>query len=117
MKLFSTKVHGVLDYATVALLPALPRVLGWDKNAILLFDTAALGVLAYSLATDYELGAVPVLSMPAHFRADQAFAATMAGGAVTLKDSPTAARVFCAGMAAFGLFASLATDEKPRSQR
>lgn len=113
MKLFSTKAHGVLDYLTVALLPAAPRLLGWDRTTTRFLDAAALGVLAYSLATDYELGAARRLSMEEHLDFDRAFAAAMFTGAKALPDSPAAARLFLAGMGLFATFAAATTEEVP----
>ena len=115
MKLFSTKVHAGLDYATVALLPVAGRLAGWDKTTVALLDTSAGAVLVYSLLTDYEGGVSPQLSMRQHFTCDQAFAATMLGGAALLPNARPSARAFLLGMALLGLVASTTTEEHPES--
>jgi hypothetical protein len=78
-----TRVHGMLDYALGALLIGLPWLLGFGRGGPETWVPVALGagVIAYSLCTDYELGVVRKLSMPAHLWMD-------ALGAVILMVSP-----------------------------
>ena len=73
-----TKVHGVLDYMTAAFLHTLPRVLGWSDNVTRVLDVAAGGATGYSLFTDYELGLVRRLGMPAHLGLDAVLGALLA---------------------------------------
>ena len=70
MKLLSTRTHGVVDYLTAGTLLALPRAMGWGDRVTNLLTGAALGTVAYSLLTRYELGAVKVLPMKAHLALD-----------------------------------------------
>jgi hypothetical protein len=72
MAAISTRVHGVLDYAVGLGLMAAPRVLGFQDAPRAARVPVALGAsaLAYSLLTDYELGALRVLPMPAHLLLD-----------------------------------------------
>ena len=54
-----TRVHGMLDYAIGALLIALPFLGGFGQGPQTWVPVAlGAGVIAYSLLTDYELGAV-----------------------------------------------------------
>lgn len=78
-----TRVHGMLDYALGALLIGLPWLLGFGRGGPETWVPVALGagVIVYSLCTDYELGVVRKLSMPAHLWMD-------ALGAVLLMVSP-----------------------------
>lgn len=79
----STRVHGVLDYLTGAVLLLLPWVLGFGAKGPegwVLLGLGA-GVVAYSLLTDYELGAARKLQMPVHLWMD-------ALGGVLLAASP-----------------------------
>ncbi len=69
-KLFSTKIHGVIDYGWASALPVLPRFLSGSSGVNRLLKGAGLGTLIYSLLTRYELGAVKLLPMPAHLAFD-----------------------------------------------
>jgi hypothetical protein len=66
-----TRIHGVLDYLVGALLIALPFLLDFGAGAQT-WVPVALGAAAivYSLFTDYELGVVKRLQMPAHLWLD-----------------------------------------------
>lgn len=72
MKVISTKVHGVLDYAVSLLLIASPWLVGYYRGGAETWVAVFIGLisLAYSLITDYEWGATRVLSMSAHLGLD-----------------------------------------------
>lgn len=70
MKPISTRIHGIVDYLSVATLYGLPRLLRWDPKVTRLLTAAAAGTLGYSLLTRYELGLVKVLPMPVHLGLD-----------------------------------------------
>lgn len=72
MRFLSTRAHGVLDYATGALLVALPWVAGFATGGPEQWATVGAGaaVLLYSLFTDYELGVVRRLGVPVHLFLD-----------------------------------------------
>ncbi|HKG94539.1 MAG TPA: hypothetical protein VKA84_21675 [Gemmatimonadaceae bacterium] len=75
MRRIPTRVHGILDYSTGALLMALPGLLkGARRGRAEAAVPVALGVgaLLYSLFTDYELGAVRKLPMKVHLALDVA---------------------------------------------
>ena len=79
MRIISTQVHGVLDYLTGGTLLAAPTLLGLDGDgAGRALRIAGGGATAYSLLTDYELGLVRVLPMPAHLALDAASGALLA---------------------------------------
>ena len=67
-----TRVHGMLDYLLGALLIAAPWLFGFASGGAEQWVPVGLGagVLLYSLFTDYELGAVKKLQMPAHLFLD-----------------------------------------------
>lgn len=72
MRFIPTRVHGVLDYLAGGLLMAVPWLLrvedqGWQVR---LPEALGAGVVAYSLLTDYELGAVKMIPMPMHLGLD-----------------------------------------------
>ncbi len=114
MKLFSTKVHGVLDYATVAVLPALFRLLGAKEETARFADAGAVFVLSYSLLTRYELGAFKVLPLPAHFVLDALLGAALLSAAARHQDDSEIVRGALASLGAFSLAASLLTETQPR---
>ncbi|OSI78431.1 hypothetical protein BSZ21_02255 [Bradyrhizobium canariense] len=61
MRLLSTSIHGIADYAVglvVLLLPYLYDMHSTPKTILLLLGGSAL---VYSLFTDYELGLLPVI--------------------------------------------------------
>ncbi|HEX2079637.1 MAG TPA: SPW repeat protein [Longimicrobium sp.] len=67
-----TRVHGMLDYLLGALLIASSWVFGFGEGGAETWVPVVLGagVLLYSLFTDYELGVVKRLQMPAHLLLD-----------------------------------------------
>jgi hypothetical protein len=67
-----TRVHGMLDYLLGALLIGAPWLLGFAAGGAETWVPVALGagVLLYSVFTDYELGLVKKVQMPAHLLLD-----------------------------------------------
>lgn len=67
-----TKVHGILDYIIGLALIAAPWLFGFADNGPGTWTPVILGggVILYSLITDYELGVVPIIKMPAHLVID-----------------------------------------------
>jgi hypothetical protein len=67
-----TRIHGMLDYLLGALLIASPWALGFGAGGAETWVPVGLGalLLLYSLFTDYELGLVKRLQMPAHLLLD-----------------------------------------------
>lgn len=74
MRFIPTYVHGVMDYGLGLLLIAAPWIFQFADNGPETWIPVILGagVIAYSLFTDYELGAVHALSMPVHLGLDAA---------------------------------------------
>jgi hypothetical protein len=70
MHRISSRTHGILDYAMVVVLLALPRLFGWSDLLTTLFTAMAAGMLIYSLMTDYEMGACPAIELRHHRRLD-----------------------------------------------
>ena len=72
LRVIPTQVHGVLDYLTGSALLAAPGLLGIkdEPRAALTLRLAGGGATAYSLLTDYELGLVRLLPVPAHLALD-----------------------------------------------
>lgn len=72
MRFIPTAVHGVMDYIVGLALIAAPFVLGFNNNgpAMWVPIILGLGMIVYSIFTDYELGLVRVLPMKAHLGID-----------------------------------------------
>lgn len=74
MKFLPTKIHGILDYLVGIALLLAPYIFGFSDNAnqaaILIPQILGVGLIVYSLFTNYEYGAVKVLSMTYHLIVD-----------------------------------------------
>lgn len=79
VRFIPTSVHGVLDYLTGSTLLAAPELFRLKDvpSSALVPRLAGGGATTYSLLTDYELGAVKVLPMPAHLILDAASGALL----------------------------------------
>ncbi len=115
LTLFSTRTHGVLDYASVVLLLALPRVAGWSRPVTHLLTGSALATLVYSLLTRYELGAAKLLPVPAHLALDRTSGVALCAAGGVMADEPPVVRAALAGLGLFEVFASLTTERQPRA--
>jgi SPW repeat-containing protein len=73
MKMISTYLHGILDFAVVLVLLFLPTLFGFANVGgapVWVPRTIALVALLQSLATQYEFGLFKVLPMKMHLMAD-----------------------------------------------
>ncbi len=72
MKLIETRVHGYLDYIVAVLMIASPWLFNFAAGGAETWVPVVLGVgvIFYSLMTDYELGISPQLSMRTHLLLD-----------------------------------------------
>lgn len=72
----------MIDYAVGAGLIAAPEAIGFEKSQAASAFTRSMGAaaIAYSLCTDYELGALKIISMPVHLCVDSAWSAALALG-------------------------------------
>jgi len=72
-KILTPTVHGLLDYAAAAGLIVLPFLLGLGSTSVLalwLSVGGGIGLIAYSLLTDYAFGAFRIVSFRAHLGLD-----------------------------------------------
>jgi hypothetical protein len=116
MRFIPTRVHGLIDYIWGLVVGTSPWVFGFTDNGPATYVAWIFGVgaILYSLGTNYEVGLVPVISVPVHLILDLAAGAVLAG-------SPWifgfADRVFWPHLV-FGLFsvaAGLTTEKAARS--
>ena len=77
MRFVPTLVHGIADYVVGIGMIALAFLSGTDGIGFYAFLLLGGFAIVYSLATDYELGWKPVLTMPAHLALDAGFALVM----------------------------------------
>lgn len=70
MKFIPSKFHGALDYAVAITLIVAPLVLGFAGVAKYLAIAGGLGLLVYSLITDYSLSARKLLPFRMHLILD-----------------------------------------------
>jgi hypothetical protein len=69
--LLPTRVHGFLDWALGLALVALPLAMGFGAGPQTWLPVfLGSGVILSSLFTEYELGVVPAISVPAHLVTD-----------------------------------------------
>ena len=118
-KPISTRVHGILDYATVGTLLTVPRLLKASPKAANVMAAAATGLLGYSLATRYEYSVWKKIPMPVHLALDGVSGAAMLAAPFTfLRGEATSA---VAGMLGIGLMevgaALLTKPEPPLAER
>ena len=78
MRFIPTRIHGIADYLLGLLLVAAPWLFGFADGGAATWVPVVLGVgvVLYSLLTDYELGLVRRIPMQTHLTLD------LAGGAV-----------------------------------
>ncbi|NJM05829.1 hypothetical protein HC891_05965 [Candidatus Gracilibacteria bacterium] len=110
----STRIHGVLDYMTAALLLLLPRWLNWSPEVTTLLTILALATTVYSLITRYELSILKLLPVPGHLGLDALSAFTLLGAAFVLPMEGNSAMIGLIALGIFELAATLLTE--PRSK-
>ncbi len=80
IRVVPTRTHGVIDHVTGSTLVWGSTLLGMDNDSVSTRASrlAGGGATAYSLVTDYELGARRILPMPAHLALDAVSGALLA---------------------------------------
>jgi hypothetical protein len=101
MKPISTRVHGILDYLSVAALIAAPHYFEIGERVTPLLFFLAAATLAYSLLTRYQWGAFRVIPMPCHLALDISAGIFLVLLGLLFIDELDAVRI---GLVLFGLF-------------
>lgn len=74
MRMIPTTVHGAIDYVMGVVLIVAPWIFGFSDTEAAKWISVILGigVIAYSLLTDYEFGMIPMIPMTTHLWIDAA---------------------------------------------
>ena len=73
MKFIPTSVHGILDYVVGIALILAPYIFQFSEvggAAVYVPQVLGIGLILYSIFTNYELGLIKVLPMPGHLIID-----------------------------------------------
>src|SRR3954453_3677533 len=106
-KPISTKMHGVLDYMTIATFLTLPRVMGWSRGLTQGMTALALGKLGYPLFPRHELAPIKKLPMAAHLAMDAAGGAALCAMPMLLGDEDDiGAQAACCALGLFDIAAA-----------
>ncbi len=118
MRLFTTRVHGVLDYTVGLLLMGLPWIAGFARGGAETWVPVAAGAaaIAYSLLTDYELGVVKRLPMAVHLWLD-GFSGVLLAVSPWLFGFDEQVWIPHVAAGAFEVIAALTTDTIPGYER
>jgi len=112
-KPISPKMHGMLDYSTVAAVAAAPALLDMPERATRLFQGLAGGYLGLSLLTDYPLGAKRKVPFKGHGMAEAAIGLALPAAPWLLGfQEHRAARNLCFGLTALTFVVAALTDWK-----
>ena len=76
-KPISPDMHGMIDYSTVLMTAAAPRLLGFSEDAERAAMMLAGGYLGLSLMTDYDLSLRRLVPFPAHGAAEAVLGAAL----------------------------------------
>ena len=82
-RFLTPNLHGLLDYAAALALIMFPYFLGFSGLPLWLSIAGGVLLIAYSLITDYALGAVRILSFKAHLVLDLSAAAAFVAAPLT----------------------------------
>jgi len=113
VRFIPTLIHATADYLVGLLLIVLPLLIPVVGPARVLTMALGLTVLLYSLATDYELGAIRFLRIPFHLFLD-ALSGAMLLLLAAAADLPDSARWPYYVIGALALFLSATTRTRPQ---
>jgi hypothetical protein len=120
MRFLPTRFHAPLDYIVGVALIAAPWIFQFSEHtaATVVPIVLGIGLIAYSLLTDYELGLKRVFPMSVHNRYDIAAGALLAASPWLFGFADGSANVWAphvvVGIAAIGL--GLVTKQQPRAR-
>lgn len=113
----STRAHGAIDYLVSALLWGLARTDRFSPAVRRLLGAAPPAYVAYSALTDYEWGAVPVLSVPQHLALDRLSGLGFCAAGLLMRRERPAVRLMLFGIGASQLAVVALSEPDQRTQR
>lgn len=115
MRMLSTSIHGIADYAVglvVLLLPYFHDMHGTPETILLLLGGSAL---IYSLLTDYEFGLLRIIPFRSHLGLDMLFAALMIAASM-LVSFPHSSRLVVASLGVLAILVVVLTKRDRADQ-
>lgn len=109
----STRMHAMIDYMTAAMLPILPRIMGWSSRSTHLMDGVAATIATQNLITDGEMGVIKIEPMQCHLAADVFLGAGLITAAAMMDDEPDEVRLTVGGTGLVTLLMGLLTRPMP----
>ena len=97
-RMISTRAHGAIDYSGAAVLARLSLSRGLTGGTCRRLAAASVFHAGYSLATDYEAGVRPFLTMTQHLALDAAAGAGLVLAALRGRHLPVIERAMLAGI-------------------
>lgn len=111
MRFISTKVHGYLDYV-VGIALILPWIFTHEGPIATIPALLGITTIVYSIITDYEVGAVKLISMPLHLLLDF-FSGALLAASPWLFDFEDIISIPFVVVGVFEIVVSLVTKLKP----
>src|SRR5690349_5832080 len=103
MAIVPTRLHGVIDYSSAAVLFALPRVAHWSPTLTRWLTGLGAATVLYSLCTRYELGALKVIPFGGHLALDLAEGGLLLGAPLLFASQDGIANKTQLGLGLFSL--------------
>ncbi len=114
MKFLTPKLHGLGDYAAAAVLIAAPFILGIKEQSVIAHwasVVAGIGLISYSLLTDYTFSVVKVIPFKAHLVLDSVAGVVLIALAILLElDVVTRAYLIVMGAGVLAVVAVTQTE-------
>ncbi len=113
--MITTRLHGAIDYAVAALLGSLAISRGLPPPVRATLGTASLFHTGYAVATDYEAGLSPRLTMRQHLALDAAGGAALCCAGLLMRRQPAGARALLVALGLSELAVVALSSAKPTS--
>jgi hypothetical protein len=113
MKIFSTAMHGVIDYMTVGMLVTMPRILRWPAAVTQMMTMSAAATFIYSMMTRYELGVFRRLPMRRHLQLDMMSGMLFTAAPLLFRKEDKNVKGLLMGLGLFELFVTVTSEQEP----
>ncbi|HXE52393.1 MAG TPA: hypothetical protein VN541_05225 [Tepidisphaeraceae bacterium] len=116
LKFISPTTHGIIDWLTAGMLPAIPRLFGWDKKATRMYDMLAGGIGATTAMTNFPPGLIKLMPLKTHLMIDKMNGALFLAAGAMLTDEPDSVRCCMASTGTFLLMQGFCTRTRKQEQ-